>query len=99
MRTASELLESARIHLAGNDPWQAVAVLEELAAWKESSSSITAKNREAFAQQLRLVGALAFQGVEASSGWRQVVLPSGDAYTRSGAAMNESDVRNTLASA
>lgn len=99
MRTAAELLESARIHLAGNDPWQAVAILEELAAWKESPPAVTTKNREAFAQQLRLVCALAFQGAEVTTHWKELVAPSGDAYTATGAARYDSDIRSTLAEA
>ena len=99
MLTAAELLESAQIHLAGNDPWKAVAVLEELAAFKQSLPGEAAKNREAFAQQLKLVGALAFQGVEVSTHWKELVVPSGSAYTASGAARYECDVRSTLAEA
>ena len=96
MRTAADLLEAARIHLAGNDPWKAVAVLEELASWKELPVAGTVKNREAFVHQLKLVGALAMQGVEIASDWKELVAPSGDAYTASGAARYESDVRSTL---
>ena len=97
MRTAAELLESAQTYLAGNDPWKAVAVLEELAAGKGSSQAGIAKNREAFAQQLKLVNALAFQGVAVTNHWKELVTPSGDAYTASGAARYEGEVRSTLA--
>lgn len=99
MRTAAELLESAQFHLAGNDPWKAVSVLEELVAFKQSPPGVTAKNRDAFAQQLKLVAALAFQGVEVSTHWKELVVHSGSAYTANGAARYEGDVRSTLAEA
>ena len=73
-----------------------VRAIPYVTAWKETPAAVTLKNREAFAHQLKLVGALAFQGVEVTSHWKELVVPSGEAYTATGAARYESDVRSTL---
>lgn len=81
MQKHINLASKAREHLASNRPWEAAAVLEELAT---AMSDLPVASKKLLMVELAALQMLADQGLDLSGKWRERVAPTGSAYDAAG---------------
>ncbi len=81
MQKHINLVSKAREHLAANMPWEAAAVLEELAT---QMSELPLASKKLMLSELAALQLLVDQGLDLSGKWRERVAPTGSAYDAAG---------------